>query len=171
LKKVAMNTFAQRWGIALLAAMICAATSCGRAGEGEEAAPSSGALSESVMSAEQRDAVKDRVVTPDEYHAAYRRFASCMSQAGYTLIEEGEERGVLKYSVPGTAVASGVDEKCYNQEFSAVDESWQLAHEEESEGAEVLRACLKKFGLEPGANNAERQQILEKAGHTLQECG
>jgi hypothetical protein len=123
------------------------------------------------MSPEQREALKDSVVTSDEYHAAYRRFASCMSQAGYSLIEGGEERGVIKYSVPGAAVDSGVDEKCYNREFSAVDASWQLAHEEESEGAEVLRACLKKFGLQSGADNAERQQILEEAGHTLQECG
>jgi hypothetical protein len=78
------------------------------------------------MSAQQRAAIKDDIVTYDEYESAYGLYAQCLSNGGYELIDDGMVDRVHQYFVPTAAETAGVEPGCYISEFAVVDTTWQV---------------------------------------------
>jgi uncharacterized lipoprotein len=75
----------------------------------------------SEASAEQAGEIDDRVVTLDEYHAAFERFRACMDAAGFEIGNGHFYDGSYHYTVPSEAVDAGADEECYRAELYLVD--------------------------------------------------
>ncbi|MCP2030354.1 hypothetical protein L1277_000418 [Okibacterium sp. HSC-33S16] len=115
-------------------------------------------------SATQLAELSDGQVTREEYDAAFDRFASCMTAAGYPIASTNRTGTVIQYSLTGESVAAGADAQCYTAEFEQVDISWQIAHENTSESTEHLRRCLVAAGIEPSATSKEIVQQLKDAG-------
>lgn len=145
-------------GIGLLAL-----TGCGQA-----VAPASPTAQFSEQVAQ---AMADGNVTFDEYEASFRSYVGCLRDAGYTVIEEpSDSNGVFNYGVPAKAVSDGVDEKCYNELFGPVDAAYQVANEDTSATAEMLRACLTGAGITPAGSVDEMLTQLEAEGMDLIAC-
>jgi hypothetical protein len=89
----------------------------------------------------------DGKVSYDEYLAGYRRYAACTAKAGYKVTNRGEIGRVIQYSVPSEGLTAS--DKCYAQEFQEIDTSWQIANEDQSYEAQVLRTCLTQHGVTP----------------------
>lgn len=130
------------------------------------AAPTSSGPIDSEVSAEQLAAVEDDEVTQDEYEAGFQRFRACMSAEGYEVIVSGEFNDTLNYAIPDAAVQSGVDEVCYTREFRLIDMAWQVAREDTSYSAQVLRDCLTENGITPEDTLKEMAQQAAEAGIT-----
>ena len=122
------------------------------------------------MSPTQSDAMADGIVTADEYEAGYQRYAACMSNAGYEVHEAERENDVITYFVTSDAVDSGADGECYNAEFLFVDQTWQVAHENTSESAQVLRECLIRLGFEPAETVPEMTEQFGQNGLSIEQC-
>lgn len=71
-----------------------------------------------------------------------------MTKAGYD-IGGCKSQTVIQYVIPDAAEVNGTDTQCYDAEFSDVDSMWQVANEDTSETATILRECLVKAGLTP----------------------
>lgn len=113
----------------------------------------------------------DGKVTFDEYEASYRSYVGCLNEAGYTVVENpSDSNGVFNYAVPAQAVSDGVDEKCYNELFGPVDAAYQVANEDTSATAEILRACLTDAGITPAESVDEMLTQLEAEGMDLVAC-
>ena len=124
----------------------------------------------SEMSSQQSLELADGVVSRDEYIAAYSRYIGCMGAAGYDLSAASQTSTVFSYAVPAEAVTDGSDERCYLSQFQGVDAAWQVANEDTSESADVLRACLVANGLPPKPTMAQLLADLEAAGIDLATC-
>ncbi|MEV8358249.1 hypothetical protein [Microbacterium sp. NPDC076895] len=83
----------------------------------------------SPVSTEQSQALADGVVTEDEYREGFARFEACLAEAGFALYAVDDTAPIIDYSVPGEAVWSGDDERCYSSEFVGLDIEWQISHE------------------------------------------
>lgn len=83
----------------------------------------------SPVSTEQSQALADGVVTEDEYREGFARFEACLAEAGFALYAVDDTAAIIEYSVPGEAVWSGDDERCYSSEFVGLDIEWQVSHE------------------------------------------
>ncbi len=101
------------------------------------------------ISPEQAAAIADGVASYNEYAEGFRRYTSCMEDAGYSIDVSGETNQVITYSVPTNAVDEGIDERCYSAEFARLDMLWQVARQDTSADAQRLRACLSDRGIEP----------------------
>jgi hypothetical protein len=121
-------------------------------------------------SAAQQAEMADGVVTYEEYHAAFDRFAACMSAAGYPVQGAGQLGDLMYYSTSDAAYTAGVDRQCYESEFMQVDSTWQIAHEDTSETAQFLRDCLAENGIEPPQTMAEIQAAMDAAGISFEDC-
>ncbi len=129
-------------------------------------------------STEQVAAMADETVTYDEYKAAWTRFVSCVSKAGFTIVTKGETDQIVDAEIPDEAVKDGADSRCYTRELAQVDEWWQLYRQAVKEAPQVA-ACLQARGVTPeelpaGATinqqfDAWRAQ-LDAAGSELDEC-
>lgn len=84
------------------------------------------------MSDDQATAVADGVISSDEYESGFSRYRSCLEAEGYALVLNGKENQSYQFGIPAEAVDSGVDARCYEQEFREVDVIWQLAHQDTS---------------------------------------
>ncbi len=86
-----------------------------------------GDLDLSVASPAQAAEIADRVVTMEDYRAAYGRYRACMGAGGYELevMPPVLASGVHGFAVPDEAVQSGVDGACYDREFRFTDLLWQ----------------------------------------------
>ncbi len=122
------------------------------------------------MSAAQTAEMADGVVTADEYSAAFDRFSACMTGAGYPLVSVDKSAAVYNYSIGDDAVSAGADTQCYDGEFKQVDIAWQIAHEDESGTAVLLRDCLAAHGVTPAKHMADIQAQLIASGLTLEGC-
>lgn len=153
-------------GAGLLAATLafagCASDSSGSSASSE--------TEDLLMSDAQRSALSDNEVTRDEYDAGFRRYQSCMTAAGYALVNVTEEYEVITFGVPAPAVESGDDDQCYTQEFSQVDTMWQLSVEDRGKVARLLAACLSDRGLDSSGTKLEKEERLQAAGVSLEEC-
>lgn len=106
----------------------------------------------------------------DTYLAGFQRYSSCLAAEGHGLVVRDAGGLIVDYGVPGAAVSSGADEYCYTREFAPLDSAWQLANEDSSEWAELLRACLQERGVVPGPSLAEMEDQRERAGVGPEEC-
>ncbi len=125
---------------------------------------------EAAMSADQTEALSDDSVTADEYQAGFRRFRSCLLDAGFDLGSIDDTRVVIYYTVPDEAVQSGADATCYSREFQNLDMAWQLAHEDTSESTAILRKCLIEHGITPAETTTEMGQQARDGNVDLAEC-
>lgn len=125
-------------------------------------------VAEPVISAEQAAEIADGAVAITEYEAAYRRYLGCMSQAGIEVVETGKDRTVYEFAVPESG--SDADAICYAREFEQVDIAWQIAHQDESESTDHLRACLRRHGVDPAATVDEIVVQMEAAGISPGDC-
>ena len=117
-----------------------------------------------ATSAAQAAELADGVVSRDEYLAAFDRFSACMTAAGEPLLGVDTSGTLAVYRVSNESVDAGIDTRCYDPEFYLVDVGWQVAHEDDSESARILRACVVAAGLKPAETLAENHEILMAAG-------
>lgn len=76
----------------------------------------------------QTEAIADGEVNEAEYHAQFDRYSECMTAAGYPLGSINKSDTVITAAIPGAAVTSGEESRCYAEHFSQVDMVWQSAH-------------------------------------------
>lgn len=67
--------------------------------------------------------LRDGVVTPEEYRAAFDRFVTCSPDGSIEEIETDPDTGVISYTF-SDAVLVAVD-RCYSQMFGRVDAAFQ----------------------------------------------
>jgi hypothetical protein len=143
-------------------------SACATTASEESTAPST--ISSTKSSAEQSAALEDSVVSREEYDEGFRRYQSCLSTAGYELVDVKEEYQVITFGIPASAVDSGVDADCYDKEFAQVDSTWQLSVEDQGKYATIFGQCLADAGLDSGGTKVEKEQRLESAGITIDDC-
>ena len=123
------------------------------------------------FSVAQRVALADGEVSAVEYRVAFRRFADCLSEAGYVLLEHGEVDGRIDYGVPVAAVSSGAEERCYDAEFAEVDAQWQLALGDPESTLRALEECLAERDVTSDERTIDAMiEALERAGVSPFEC-
>lgn len=79
----------------------------------------------SDISEAQAAEIDDRVITQEEYDAAFERFRECMRAGGFDIGGGYKVDGVNEYSVSSEAVDSGLDEECDDREYYFTDVLWQ----------------------------------------------
>jgi len=79
-------------------------------------------------STQQAAAMADGQVSDAEYHAQFDRYSECMIAAGYPLDAVNTSSLIVTYVNSSDSVSSGEEGRCYAQEFSQIDLSWQAAH-------------------------------------------
>lgn len=121
-------------------------------------------------SAEQLAALADGDVSADEYEQGFRAFTSCMSEAGFEVLEGGTYGEVYDYSYPESASTTGDYDRCYELHFSEVDAVWQIAHEDQSATTHLVQRCLRDRGIEPGETALEVARQLEGHGISFADC-
>jgi hypothetical protein len=80
-------------------------------------------------SPQQAAAMADGQVSDAEYHAQFDRYSECMIAAGYPLDAVNTSSVIITYVNSSDSVSSGEEGRCYAQEFSQIDLSWQAAHQ------------------------------------------
>jgi hypothetical protein len=132
--------------------------------------PSTPGIEDETLSIEQSAAISDGEVSADEYEAGFQRYRACLQEAGYELLINGEDNDTIQYGVPDAAVTSGADERCYVGEFQEIDRMWQLAREDTSHSAQVLKDCLTANGITPEDTMEELIAQLQTANIPLESC-
>ncbi len=120
-------------------------------------------------SSELRQAMESEV-DYDSYLAGFQRYASCLEAEGHRPIVHDADPPMIDYSVPESAVSSGVDERCYIREFAPLDAAWQIANEDGSEWADMLRRCLAESGVNPADTLAGMEEQRAAAGISPERC-
>lgn len=100
-----------------------------------------------ALTTEQSAAVADGNVTQVEYSEAFRRFSSCVGSVGYDVERLANRGKLIEYRMLEEAWSTAEVKKCYDSEFSVVDEMWQIANEDSSESNAHLRQCLRRWNL------------------------
>ncbi len=149
------------WGAAVVSAAMMAAC----AGP-LDVAPSMPASTSDTQST----SLADGAISTDEYEAAFSRYRSCLESAGYAFVMQGTENQSYQFGIPAEAVESGVDARCYEQEFRQVDVLWQLSHQDTSDATEAMRECLRAVGIEPERDTEEVARQLAEAGISIENC-
>lgn len=81
----------------------------------------------STASKAQAAEITDRKVTATEYRAAFKRFRTCMSAAGFELTDVELKDEVYDFALPDAAVQDGADQECYQREYYFTDLLWQMS--------------------------------------------
>lgn len=115
-------------------------------------------------------ALADGKVTFDEYDAGYRRYKACMKKAGYDIQDMGIKDQVYDYRLTDEAYKSAAQATCYKSEFQDLDAQWQVANQDNSEGARILAECLTKQGLPVPDTFEERLKVLDDNGIDAVTC-
>ena len=153
--------------LAALTSAVAAATISGCSGAAET--PSHSA-SEAAISQQQTDALKDGDVSWDEYQTAFKAYQACLREAGFTLSDPRVVDDLMDFGIPGVAVDSGADDKCYQFNWSRVDDAWQIAHEDTSPSAKLVSACLQAKGITPRTKYRDNVELLKQSGIDVSEC-
>lgn len=124
----------------------------------------------SAVSPEQRDALANGDVTYEEYQAGFQRFAACMDESGFPLVNVAESGRVLSFGVPEGAVLNGSEARCYEREFEQLDIGWQLENEDTSDTARWIAECVRENGMPPADTVAEMMEQLEALGIDPNQC-
>ncbi|GAA3707143.1 hypothetical protein GCM10022377_21080 [Zhihengliuella alba] len=116
--------------------------------------------------------IDDRAATAEEYEAAFQRYRTCLSEAGVELSVADSDGPLRVYSVPGTAVDSGVDGDCYRAEFQYTDMLWQSTDtvQDSAQATSLLRECLQDHGIEPADTRDELDAQLRGADLEIMDC-
>jgi len=125
---------------------------------------------EPSYSAQQRDALKDGDVSWDEYKTSFDAYVACLQRKGYELADIHVENDLFTAGVPGAAVDSGADDECYGYNWSRVDDAWQIAHEDTSESARLVSACLRSRNVAPSPSYQKNLELLKQHGIELADC-
>lgn len=120
------------------------------------------------ISSEQTQAIEDGVVDQAEYDAAFRRYSSCMEQAGYAVAQTGMDGAIIEYAF--SADGEGADARCYSLELEQVDVMWQMAHQDGTDNAEWTRVCLEAHGIVPADTMDEMVDQMTEFGLTGADC-
>jgi hypothetical protein len=121
-------------------------------------------------SAAQQAEIATGVVTRADYLAAFNRYAGCMAAAGYPLGAVDESSTVLNMMVPGAAVDSGVDNRCYVSEWQKVDELWQLQNWRTSTSVVMMQQCLTDQGIKPDLSSEQSLWSQVLANPAAKKC-
>lgn len=84
-----------------------------------------------------------------------------MSDHGYEVIVRSDDDYLIDMRIPGEAVDSGVDETCYELEFSQVDDLWQLANQDKRSDVDALRECMVSNDVVPMGQRVESMSRLD----------
>ncbi|MFF1877511.1 hypothetical protein [Leifsonia sp. NPDC058230] len=125
---------------------------------------------EPSTSAQQKDALQDGGVSWDEYQAAFNAYRACLMREGYELVDPQVKGDLMDFGVPGAAVDSGADDRCYDFNWAHVDQVWQIAHEDTSESAQIIANCLREHRIEPSSMYGDNLELLEKNGIDIADC-
>lgn len=120
------------------------------------------------ISKQQRDALADRSVTFDEYQTGFDAYRTCLKEQGIELQSVGMDGDLIDFRIPGEP--SKVDEDCYSFNWEQVDDAWQIAHQDTSPSAELVKECLEHFGATPKAAYTENLDLLTGLGKTFADC-
>ena len=124
-----------------------------------------------AASRQQAAEISDRRITPDEYHASFRRYRECLRAGGYDLRDvRVESDGLYQFGVPDAAVRAGVDEECYLTHWKLVDNLWQIAMQDRSQTTQALRDCLTRRGIAPREDREGIDQQMREAGIAFPDC-
>lgn len=123
---------------------------------------------EKSISNQQRDALADRTVTFDEYQTGFDAYRACLQQHGIELQDVGMDGDLIDFRIPGEP--SEDDQDCYSFNWEQVDDAWQMAHQDSSPSAEVVKRCLEHFGTVPKAGYADNLALLTTLGKTVADC-
>lgn len=107
--------------------------------------------------------IETLTVTESEYRAAFAEFVDCMDAEGFGVIINDDSGTVIDYAIPGEAVQSGAEETCYTP-FMPIDAAWQVANEDTSETALLIRECLEGLGYESDGTSAGDWRIIQENG-------
>ncbi|MGO1409967.1 MAG: hypothetical protein ACTHU7_00905 [Microbacterium sp.] len=118
-------------------------------------------IEEPVVSETQAKAVADGVASEQEYREGFQRYQDCMSDHGYEVIVRSDDDYLIDMRIPGEAVDSGVDETCYELEFSQVDDLWQLANQDKRSDVDALRECMVSNDVVPMGQRVESMSRLD----------
>ncbi len=129
-----------------------------------------GASPEYSPSAAQAAAMADGLVDRAEYRAGFERFRACMAESGYTVDVLDDSGTIIDARCLSEATDDGTDARCYDTEFRDVDESWQVAHQDEQTDGALLDACLRENGLAVPETRHEKVTALSEAGVDMGSC-
>ncbi|MFB2597087.1 hypothetical protein ACEXQE_04765 [Herbiconiux sp. P17] len=118
----------------------------------------------------QQEALADGVVDRAEYEAGFAGYQACMSDGGYTVEVLDASGTIIHYRQLAQSSDDGTAYRCYQIEFAGVDESWQIAHQDEQADAALLDACLRDNGLAVPETRQEKIDALVSAGVDLGSC-
>ncbi|MCS5718466.1 hypothetical protein N1027_09980 [Herbiconiux sp. CPCC 205763] len=93
-----------------------------------------------------------------------------MSDNGYTVEVLDANSTIIDYRQLAQATDDGTADRCYQIEFADVNESWQIAHQDERADAAPLDACLRDNGLAVPKTRKEKVDALVLAGVDLGSC-
>jgi hypothetical protein len=129
-----------------------------------------GANIEYSPSADRAAALADGLVDRAEYRAGFERFRACMTESGYTVDVLDDSGTIIDARYLSEATDDGTDARCYDTEFREVDESWQVAHQDERTDGALLDACLRENGLVVPETRHEKVMALAEAGVDFGSC-
>ncbi|QSB23251.1 hypothetical protein [Curtobacterium sp. 24E2] len=154
--------------LAVAIATSVAALLCSCSGTAPEPSRSQSAA---AISQQQRTALDDGAVTWDEYKSGFDAYQACLSEAGYQLMDpQVDEFQLMDFGIPDAAVQSGTEKKCYQLYWAQLDGAWQAAHEDSSESAEIIKACLESNGVTPAGKYTDNVKLMQKHNVDLSQC-
>lgn len=123
----------------------------------------------------------DESVTFEQYQAGFAAYVDCLQAAGFTAesIALNDETKLYEAQIPGGAVDSGVDDRCYQGTFRPANEGWQSnptrprAANDPGSAADVMRLCLQSVGVADvpkDASNTDLAALLSENGVSLERC-
>lgn len=129
----------------------------------------------SGMSEAQAAEVEDRVATEQENRAAYERYRQCLSAAGFEISEDPilkPDGTFMGGGLSDAAVQSGVDQECYEKEWSFTDTLFQSRPEFQNHPSRTqwMRDCLEERGIEPRDAADELFEQLQQEGIDPPDC-
>ena len=149
------------WLIAVPATATAAALTTGGLAAARRGLPDAVSYATDVRSTEQAEALGDDEVTLDEYRAGFQRFSDCMERDGRPLgeVSFNETTQLYDYSY------DGIDD-CYEQEFYALDVSWQLSDERPHDpldiADQVMKACANDTAAPVGITQENFDALCEQ---------
>jgi hypothetical protein len=117
----------------------------------------------------QAQELSDGTVTRAEDLAAVNRYAGCMGALG-TPIGVLSDYVVPSYAVSDLAYQDGTDTRCYDTEYAAVDEKWQIELETTDVGDRSIVQCLVNEGVTPPATPSARFAEMQSRDFALTSC-
>jgi hypothetical protein len=117
----------------------------------------------------QKQELSDGMITRDEVVAAFSRYEGCMGALGHP-IDVPPTNVVPSYSIDGSGVDDGSDNRCYVTEYQDVDMQWQDEIESGVLGDASIEACLTMLGVTPASTPDQRTEQLQAHNFAPSNC-